>query len=277
MTYLLYVNLTWQLIRGAVIAMLALATLAPPAQAAPATDPVIEVLAAGGQRQWISCEGTGAPTVVISSGLGADSRMWSKVLPKLRDMTRTCSYDRPGLGNSPARIGPKTTDAGEHAEELRALLTAAGEPGPFILVGHSYAGMILRAFANKHLDDVAGVLLLDAVYPGIHKNFLPSYRSPWHEGGTSIDMSASAAATGAGPHLGATPLVVLTAGEPGNGTSWADRRWHAEQVKAARLSTNSLHLIAENAGHIVQRDQPRIVINAVRKLLAAARTGDPLT
>ena len=90
-------------------------------------------------------------------------------------------------------------------------------------------------------------------------------------------MSASAAATGAGPHLGATPLVVLTAGEPGNGTSWADRRWNAEQVKAARLSTNSLHLIAENAGHIVQRDQPRIVINAVRKLLAAARTGDPLT
>lgn len=276
MTYLLYVNLTWQVVRGAVIAALALATLTPPAHAAPATDPVIEVLAAGGQRQWISCEGTGAPTVVISSGLGADSRIWSKVLPKLRGMTRTCIYDRPGLGNSPARIGPKSTDAGEHADELRALLTAAGESGPFILVGHSYAGMILRAFANKHLDDVAGVLLLDAVYPGIHKNFLPSYKSPWHEGGTSIDMSASAVATGDGPNLGATPLVVITAGDPGNGTSWADRKWNAEQGNAAKLSTNSLHLIAKNAGHIVQRDQPRIVINAVRKLLAAARTGDPL-
>lgn len=277
MTYLPYVNLTWRRALGAAVGALALGLVIPSASAAPAADPVIEVLAAGGQNQWIDCQGAGSPTLVISSGLGADSSMWSKVLPKLRSMTRTCIYDRPGLGNSPARIGPEGTDAGEHARELQALLTAAGESGPFILMGHSYAGLIVRAFANRHLADVAGVLLLDAVYPGIHKNFLASYKSPWHEGGTSIDMSASAAATGAGPNLGAVPLIVITAGEPGNGTAWADRRWNAEQVIAARLSTNSLHLIAKNSGHIVQRDQPRIVINAVRKLLAAARTGTPLT
>lgn len=276
MTYLLYVNLTARKVLSAAIWGLVLGLVIPSASAAPAEDAVIGVLTAGGQRQWIDCEGSGSPTLIISSGLGADSSMWSRVLPKLRTMTRTCIYDRPGLGNSPARNGAKGTDAGEHSDELRALLTIAGESGPFILIGHSYAGLIVRAFANKHLADVAGVLLLDAVYPGVHKNFLPSYQSPWHEGGTSIDLAASALATGGGPDLGAIPLVVISAGYPGHATSRADRLWNAEQVNAVKLSSNSVHLIAKKSGHVIQQQQPAIVIAGVRKLLVAVRTGMPL-
>lgn len=244
-------------------------TLAPTASAT--TAKVDGVYAAGGQRQWISCAGTGAPTVVISSGLGATSAMWSKVLKPLRREHRVCISDRPGLGRSPARRGSKVTDAGEHAAELRALLARAGEDGPFILVGHSYAGLIVRAFAAADPGDVAGVLLLDAVYPGIHRTVLASYASPWHEGGTSIDMAASERATGGGPDLGATPLIVITAGDPAKATSWADRRWNAEQARAARLSTNSEHLFAKKSGHVIQQDDPAIVIAAVGRLTAEAR------
>ena len=231
------------------------------------TGEVQGIYDAGGQRQWISCAGTGSPTVVISSGLAADHRMWAKVLAPMRALTRVCISDRPGLGNSPKRAGVHT-DAGEHAAELDALLTAAGEKGPFILIGHSYTGLVVRAYAAEHPHKVAGIMLLDAVYPGIQRTFLPSYHGPWHEGGTLINMRRSERATKGGPSLGAKPLVVITAGKPGNGTSWADSKWNAEQARSARLSSNSQHWFAKDSGHVIQQDQPAIVIAGLRWLLA---------
>ncbi|MEI7631614.1 MAG: alpha/beta hydrolase [Actinomycetes bacterium] len=109
-------NFTWRMPLASLITVAALFSFAPSASGAPSVDPVVGVLTAGGQRQWIDREGSGSPTLVISSGLGADSSMWSRVLPKLRTMTRTCIYDRPGLGKSPKRNGAKGTDAGEHAK-----------------------------------------------------------------------------------------------------------------------------------------------------------------
>jgi pimeloyl-ACP methyl ester carboxylesterase len=239
--------------------------------AAADTGSVEGVFDAGGQRQWISCSGQGGPTIVIASGLGASHTMWRKVLGPMRQTTRVCISDRPGLGSSPARRGSSTTDAGQHAAELRALLARAGESGPFILVGHSYAGLIVRAFAAEHPTDVAGVMLLDAVYPGIQRTFLSSYRGPWHEGGTTIDMAASERATRGGPDLGDTPLVVITAGDPAQATSWADRKWNAEQSRAARLSSVARHWYAKRSGHVIQQDQPSIVLAGAAWLLSHAR------
>jgi pimeloyl-ACP methyl ester carboxylesterase len=239
--------------------------------AAADTRDVNGVLDAGGQRQWISCSGSGSPTVVISSGLAASHSMWSRVLGPMRQLSRVCISDRPGLGSSPDRRG-RHTNAGKQAVELRALLAAAGEKGPFVIVAHSYAGLIARAFAASYPDDVAGMLLLDAVYPGIHRTFLPSYHGPWHEGGTIINMAASERATKGGPRLGRTPLVVITAGDPAKATSWADRKWNAEQARSAALSTVSKHWFAKRSGHEIQRDQPAIVVSGTRWLLEQARS-----
>ena len=253
------------------ILALALAiTVLAPLSARADSGSVQGVFLAGGQRQWISCSGTGSPTVVISSGLAADHRMWSKVLGPMRAQTRVCVSDRPGLGSSPKRIGVRT-DAGQHAHELSALLAAAGERGPFILVGHSYAGLIVRAFAAAEPRKVAGVMLLDAVYPGIQRTFLPSYRGPWHEGGTLINMAASERATKGGPNLGARPLVVITAGDPAKATSWADRKWNAEQARSARLSSDARHWFAKQSGHVIQQDQPAIVLKGLVWILGQLR------
>lgn len=250
----------------------AIACLVPLLWAGPATAATgsTAILDAGGQRQWISCAGDGSPTVVIASGLRADHRMWRSVLGPLRERTRVCITDRPGLGSSPDRVGSTRTDAGEHAAELSAVLEAAGETGPFIVVGHSYAGLIARAFAVQHPDSVAGMLLLDAVYPGIHRTFLPSYASPWHEGGTTIDMAASERAT-RGLSLGDRPLIVIAAGDPKDATSWAARKWNREQARAARLSRAGRLWFARTSGHVIQRDQPTIVVKAVDALLAQTR------
>jgi pimeloyl-ACP methyl ester carboxylesterase len=251
-----------------IVAAVALVAVQPTASAD--SGSFSRIIDAGGQQQWISCGGHGSPTVVISSGLGADHRMWSKVLDRMRQQTRVCISDRPGLGSSPPRRGVHT-DAGQHAQELADLLSAAGEHGPYLLVGHSYAGLIVRAFAAQRPRQVAGVMLLDAVYPGIDHTFLPSYRSPWHEGGTLIDMAASERATQGGPNLGAKPLVVITAGDPAKATSWADRKWNAEQATSARLSRDSQHWFARKSGHVIQQDQPAIVIRGLRWLLGQIR------
>jgi hypothetical protein len=260
------VRLTRALVAVLAATMMILAHIAP---AGARTDRVQGVFDAGGQRQWISCGGSGSPTLVLAAGLGDTHETWTKVINPLRRMTRVCEYDRPGLGSSPARRTPRT-NAGKHARELRALLAAAGEKGPFVMLGHSYAGLLVRAFAAQYPKDVAGVLLLDAVYPQIARTFLPSYHGPWHEGGTIINMTASERATHGGPDLGGTPLVVITAGNPKDVGSWADRKWNAEQARTARLSTNSRHWFAKNSGHSIQKDQPAILIEGVRWLLAQA-------
>lgn len=226
-----------------------------------------QVVEADGQRMWISCTGTGSPTAVLINGLGSDHTIWKPVVGRLEKQARVCVADRPGLGSSPKRKGSTRTDAGEHADELRAALAAAGESGPYVLIAHSYGGLIARAFAAQTPDDVDGVMLVDAVYPGIHRTFLPSYSGDWHEGGTTIDMGASERATGDGPDLRDTPLVVITAGKPGNGSSWADRKWNREQARTAKLSTQGRHWFAKRSGHVVQRDQPGIIAKGLGWIL----------
>ena len=88
-------------------------------------------------------------------------------------------------------------------------------------------------------------------------------------------MSASERATKGGPDLGSLPLIVLTAGRA-HPTGANDRRWNAEQAKAARLSTNSLHWYDPKSGHVVQKDDPSRVIEAVRRLVTATRSGETL-
>jgi pimeloyl-ACP methyl ester carboxylesterase len=228
------------------------------------------VVEAGGQRQWVQCAGTGGPTILLISGLGADHRMWSSVVDRLAETRRTCIVDRPGLGSSPDRVGRRTVDAGVQARELRAALAAVGERGPFVLVAHSYGGLIARALVQQDPSSAAALLLLEAVWPGIERDFLPSYASPWHEAGTTLDIVAGSRAA-RGP-LPAIPVLVIVAGRPENGASRADAIWRAHQKTAAREANGHLWT-ARRSGHVVQRDQPGIVIRGVRHLLTMTTSG----
>jgi pimeloyl-ACP methyl ester carboxylesterase len=98
-------------------------------------------------------------TVVLDAGLGMSSATWGCVVPLLRDRVRTVAYDRAGLGGSDPDPRPRTLD--RLAGDLLALLDALGE-GPFVLVGHSWAGPIVRtAAARADRERLRGLLLLD--------------------------------------------------------------------------------------------------------------------
>jgi pimeloyl-ACP methyl ester carboxylesterase len=111
----------------------------------------------------MQCGGDGAPTVVFDAALGASSLSWSLVQPAISVLTRACAYDRAGFGWSDA--GPMPRTAGRIADELHALLDRATIPPPFVLVGHSFGGLVVRLYAARHADDVAGLVLIEPAIP----------------------------------------------------------------------------------------------------------------
>lgn len=119
-----------------------------------------EMVDVGGYRLHIDCQGSGGPTVVMESGLGDSSLIWSYVRPESLKTTRTCVYDRAGLGWSDLSTKPRTAET--IVEELHALLTNADITGPYVLVGHSIGGAYVRLYAHNYPENVAGMVLVDS-------------------------------------------------------------------------------------------------------------------
>ena len=123
----------------------------------PPSGKLIEV---DGHKLHLDCRGAGSPTVILETQATSSALDWGYVQPEIAKFTRVCAYDRAGFGWS--ELGPAPRTAGRAAQELRALLTAAGEQGPYLLVGASYGGHVVRLFAHNYPDEVTGLVLVDA-------------------------------------------------------------------------------------------------------------------
>jgi pimeloyl-ACP methyl ester carboxylesterase len=129
-----------------------------------AYPPPGQMVDVGGYRLHINCVGTGSPTVVIEAGWGDWSATWSSwVQPAVAQTTRVCTYDRAGYGYSEAGPLPRTAD--RFAQELHTLLQEARVPGPYVVVGHSLGGALVRVFAHDYPAEVAGVVLIESMNP----------------------------------------------------------------------------------------------------------------
>lgn len=243
----------------------------------------------GGRSLYLKCVGSGTPTVVLEAGFPGTSDVWRDVQPALGHVTRTCAYDRTGLGNSPPTAGVR--DAGNEIDDLQRLLHGAHLSAPYVLVGHSYGGMLVRLFAHHHPRETAGVVLVDArgnhatrrqlaiwptaVAPAVRRAvFAPVQHR--------VNLAASERLVSRVRTLGDTPLAVVTAGRHGE---WArvvtpdvsralDRLWATMQDELAALSSDHIHVIALRSDHFIQRrdGQPGVVIGAVRTVVQAARS-----
>jgi pimeloyl-ACP methyl ester carboxylesterase len=145
----------------------------------------------------LDCTGSGAPTVVLEAGLGGNFLDWTLVQPKLAMTQRVCSYDRAGAGFS-ARTTRQRSIA-NITEELFQLVRQGDVARPFVLVGHSFGGLIAMDYARRYPADVAGLVLLDAMHPDQFDRFA--------EAGVEIETD---------PHLvlGHTPAIAATYGLP---------------------------------------------------------------
>jgi pimeloyl-ACP methyl ester carboxylesterase len=120
----------------------------------------------------IDCRGEGSPTVVLDSGLGVPAVGWNPVQTEVAKFTRVCSYDRAGYGWSGRTSAPRTST--QIVKELHALLEAAGEKGPYILVGHSFGGYNVRVYNGQYPGDVAGMVLVDASHEDQNDRMSPA-------------------------------------------------------------------------------------------------------
>ncbi|MGH8317392.1 MAG: alpha/beta fold hydrolase [Steroidobacteraceae bacterium] len=114
---------------------------------------------AGRTKLNFYCTGSGSPTVVFDAGWEDWSPAWALIQPAISRHTRTCTYDRAGYGFSEA--GPMPRTSVEIAKELHAALHNARIPGPYLLVGHSFGGYNIRAFADLYMPEVYGAVFVD--------------------------------------------------------------------------------------------------------------------
>jgi pimeloyl-ACP methyl ester carboxylesterase len=250
----------------------------------------------GGRSLYLKCVGSGTPTIILEAGFGGSSDNWREVHAPLGRTTRTCAYDRAGLGNSLPI--PGTHDAGDEISDLRRLLDHARIAPPYVLVGHSYGGLLVRLFANAYPDATAGLVLVESMgqnqdrrllsiwraQPARVRRVLPKPGASRVEDG--VDIIAGEALDGQVRTLGDTPLAVITRGRPDDSDPLpasvrppVDRLWTRMQDELAALSSDHVHVTALRSGHFVQRTlngQPDVVIAAVRAVVRAARTGTQL-
>ena len=253
---------------------------------------------ANGSFLYLLCTGTGSPTVILEAGLGEDHRDWALVQPEIAHTTRVCSYDRSGLGFS--QDAPTRPSAREKASDLHALLAATAVHGPYVLVGHSYGGMLVHVYAATYASDVVGLVLLDSSHPDQISRFLatlpprrtgePQALSQLRKGlqlqattpnAEGVDWSESSDQARAAGSIGNKPLIVVTAGEfDSTGLTAfpsivhrAHRAWLRMQDDLARLSPDSLHVIAVRSPHFVMSalGQPELVTRAIAAVVRAAR------
>ncbi len=203
---------------------------------------------------------------------------------------RVFRYDRARRGGSSAATGLR--DAIALVTELNALLMAVGVPGPYLLVGQSLGGILMRVFAEKHGHDVAGLVLAESMHasqfdvlgpafppPRLHDSpVLAGMRGFWTGGYRRpeanvehIDMLKLLAQDRSIVSLGDLPLHVLTAGAflsapflPAEEGANLQRLWEGLQTDLLRLSPRSVQTFRRQSGHFVQRDDPASVVAAIR-------------
>ena len=276
---------------------------APAANASPHATPVtvdgpgrlVEI--GEGRSLYLACVGSGSPTVMLEAGLGADTHSWQDVQPQLGRSVRTCAYDRAGIGNSLARTG--VHDARDDIDDLQRLLDSASLDPPYVLVGQSYGGLLVRLFAHAHPEETAGLVLIDAkgrdqmrrelaIWP---KSQAPALRRSWvRRVRDGVDLASGDTLASRVTSLGDTPLAVITAG-----THKADSTamppplaralyelWVTMQDELAALSSDHVHVFALSSDHWIQvrrfyrgdqriDGQPDVVVRAVEAVIRAAR------
>jgi pimeloyl-ACP methyl ester carboxylesterase len=209
----------------------------------------------GGYTLFLECHGHGDPTVLLEAGLGGDHvDAWQRIEGDVRRETRTCAYDRAGLGRSDPRPGNRPAPVRLVASELHNLLDVANVDRPFVYVGHSIGGIYSLAYSKDYPDEVAGAVYVDGTDPFEATGVLG-------DGAGGVDYG--------GPYppllqvrLGDRPAIFLSAVNSGK-----------EYLKG---STNGRLVEAVGSGHGIQDDNPDLVLEAIREVVESVRSGDEL-
>jgi pimeloyl-ACP methyl ester carboxylesterase len=262
----------------------------------------------GGRKMYMECDGVGTPIVLFIAGKGNRADTWSTnrldpqkpeltVFAQASRFTRVCAYDRPltlGSEGEPSRSDtvPEPVTAADGVADLHALLVAADLHGPYVLVGHSFGGLIARLYASTFQQDAAGMVLEDSLSEGLYErltagqrdiletlNFMPE----------RVDTIRSFAQVTGAPAFRVIPMDILTADmspisaqdiaagllPPIVTEDFATALWTAQiaaQDQLAKLFPNARHITRTNSHHYIHYEQPQLVIDAIREVVDEIRS-----
>ena len=257
----------------------------------------------GDRKLHILCKGSGTPSVVIEQGAGEPARLWWPLQAQVAEFASVCTYDRAGYGWSDPTRGARTIE--QRADDLHALLTNGSIQPPYILVAHSYGGLIVRAFAKKYPEVTGGLVLVDTpeegcifrqdvldfyskvrsmmTVAGLLARFgLLRFMSNWvaldrvgfpfirqvEYKAAADDLASLNLTRPTLGNLGHLPVVVITHGQPFPGPfAILEQGWTEGQTRLAALSTKSELIVARNSNHMIQQDEPALIVDAIRRLV----------
>ena len=238
----------------------------------------------GTRRLFVSCSGdeSGPATVILIAGGSFSSEVWSRIQEPLSTSARVCSFDRAGVGESDPSPRPQTAE--EMVADIYALLRAAREEPPYVLVGHSVGGIYARMFAARFPASVGALVLIDsaheeqiwrlaAIAPALVG---AEYGNAWRDRTARQGLGF----LGDGESLRwetNVPLIVLQQGRalperPELGLTRAvipqvTALWRSLQEDLASRSPSGELRTAHGSGHFIQTDEPELVVQAIRDVL----------
>jgi pimeloyl-ACP methyl ester carboxylesterase len=271
---------------------------APPQQAVqipdittPKTEKMVDV---GGRSLDCCVYGKGAPIVVLVSGFGAPQTYWNPVVPDLAAQTTVLTYDRAGIGKS--EIGELPTHGKQAATDLHALLDKLSLPKPYIVVGHSYGGSVVRLFASMYPDEIGGIILEDSQVEGILEEqrkilkgkdleqleeMVAKFAAPDNPKTEGDFRNVTTEQVNNSGPLPQVPFVVLTAGDRSKGMppifSEEANKKMAElgmemQKKLVALVPGGKHIIIHDVGHNIHLERPEALVKPVIEMIEEVRT-----
>lgn len=271
-----------------------LAVSAFAAAQAPASTPAAaasDLLDVGPYRVQMASLGAGPYTVIFESGFGRDLNVWRDVAPQVAKSNKVVTYSRAGHGRSEAR--PSVPTLASRTDELEQLIAAAGWTPPFVLVGHSYGGFLIRSYAARHPAQIAGMVFVDP--SDEHQNtalrkldaaavdndtrllvqYMPAKLQPELAQVQAILDSGKLSLAGPLPDV---PVVVLTSVQRREKpqlfleTPAAVEVWRDLHARFFRSFKRGSHVVTPDSGHNIHQEQPALVVAAIAEVIAAADT-----